>query len=140
MSAVAQRPRCPVRARVEQLPATQRALLNAVSSVRDLVRCRDEMVHLEDMCDGAVCGLAELLLAGQDAGLTAWESLLAAGIARAQDNGDLSPDADPRRLATGVLAALRGGLLLARTTRDVGQLESALDLALGYVQAHAVRR
>lgn len=34
------------------------------------------------------------------------------------------------------MAALQGGLLLARTTRDVRQLETALDMALGYVQAH----
>lgn len=36
------------------------------------------------------------------------------------------------------MAAPRGGLLLARTTRDVRQLEAALDLALGYVRAQAV--
>lgn len=104
----------------------------------------------EQMCDGAVrtlCSLADLLVAGEDsgrpvvhAGSTAWESLLAAGITRAQDNGDLSPDADPDRLATSLMAALQGGLLLARTTRDVGQLDTALDMALGYVQAHAVTR
>ncbi len=139
-----------VRARIDKLLATQRPLLNAVSSVRDLVRWRDEVVRLERMCDGAVCalcGLAYLLVAGEDsvrvvvdAGFRAWESLLAAGITRAQNNGDLAPDADPGRLATGLMAALQGGLLLARTTRDVGQLETALDMALGYVQAHVVTR
>jgi hypothetical protein len=36
------------------------------------------------------------------------------------------------------MAALQGGLLLARTTRDVRRLEVALDIALGYVRAHAV--
>jgi TetR/AcrR family transcriptional regulator, transcriptional repressor for nem operon len=125
----------------------QRPLLNVVSSVSDLVRWRDEMVRLERMCDGTVCGLAELLVIGEDSqrlvvrdAFRAWESLLATGITRARDNGDLSPDADPDRLATGLMAALQGGLLLARTTRDVGQLETALDMALGYVQAHAVTR
>ena len=106
-------------------------LLNAVGSVRDLVDWRDELVRLERLRDGALRGLE---------GFPVWESLLAAGITRAQDNGALAPDADPDRLATGVMAALRGGLLLARTTRDVGQLETALDMALGYVQAHAVTR
>jgi TetR/AcrR family transcriptional regulator, transcriptional repressor for nem operon len=43
-------------------------------------------------------------------------------------------------LADLLMAALQGGLLLARTTRDVGQLVTALDMALGYVQAHAVTR
>lgn len=139
-----------VRARIDELLAAQRPLLNAVSSVRDLIRWRDEMVRLEKTCDGTactLCGLADLLVAGEDSGrlvvhdgLRAWESLLAAGITRARDNGDLSPDADPDRLATGLMAALQGGLLLARTTRDVGQFETALDMALGYVQAHAVTR
>jgi TetR/AcrR family transcriptional regulator, transcriptional repressor for nem operon len=135
------------RARVDELLATQRPLLSAMSSVRDLVRWRDELVRLEKLCDGAPGGLADLIVAGEDggrpvvhAGFAAWESLLAAGITRARDNGDLSPDADPDRLATGLMAALRGGLLLARTTRDVGQLETALDMALGYVQAQAVTR
>ncbi len=136
-----------VRARVDELLMAQRPLLNVVSSVSDLVRWRDEMVRLERMCDGTVCGLAELLVIGEDSqrlvvrdAFRAWESLLATGITRARDNGDLSPDADPDRLATGLMAALQGGLLLARTTRDVGQLETALDMALGYVQAHAVTR
>jgi TetR/AcrR family transcriptional regulator, transcriptional repressor for nem operon len=139
-----------LRARIDKLLTAQRPLLNAVSSVRDLARWRDEMVRLEQRCDGAVCtfgDLAALLGAGEErerlvvhAGFIAWESLLAAAITRAQDNGDLSPDADPDRLATGLMAALQGGLLLSRTTRDVGQLETALDMALGYVQAHAVTR
>jgi TetR/AcrR family transcriptional regulator, transcriptional repressor for nem operon len=105
------------------------------------------LVRLDQLCDGGLCGVADLLVAGEDserqvvqAGFTAWESLLAAGITRAQDNGDLSPDADPDRLAVGLMAVLQGGLLLARTTRDVGQLETALDMALGYVNAHAVTR
>ena len=111
-------------------------LLDAVSSVRDLVRRRDDMVRL----------LADLLVAGEDGDLaacarfTGWKSLLAAGIARARENGDLATEADPDRLATGLMAALRGGLLLARTTRDIGQLETALDMALGHLQAHAVTR
>ena len=145
-------------ARIDALLATQRPLLNAVRSVRDLVRWRDEMVRGERRCDGTVYALRCLAGppddGGEDgggggdegewlavhAGFAAWESLLAAAIARARDNGDLSPEADPERLATGVMAALRGGLLLARTTRDVGQLETALDMALRHVQAHAVTR
>ncbi|GAA4264227.1 hypothetical protein [Dactylosporangium darangshiense] len=78
-----------VQARIDKLLATQRPLLNAASSVRDLVRWRDEMVRLERMCGGAVCTLcclADLLVAGEEcgrlvvhAGFTVWESLLAGG-------------------------------------------------------------
>lgn len=133
--------------RIDELLAAQGRLLNSVGSVHDLVRWRNEVVRLARRCDDALCDLAALLVDGEEsgrlvaqAGFTAWESLLAAAITRALDNGDLSPDADPARLATGLMAALQGGLLLARTARDVRRLETALDMALGYVQAHALRR
>lgn len=135
-----------VQARIDELLATQEPLLKSVCSVGDLVGWRDEVVRQERECDYTVCtlcSLAKWLVDGDEsrrlavhAGLTAWESLLAAGITRARDSGGLSPDADPGRLAKGLMAALQGGLLLARTTRDVRRLETALDMALGYVQAH----
>jgi TetR/AcrR family transcriptional regulator, transcriptional repressor for nem operon len=124
-------------------------LLNNLHSVRDLVHWRDEVVRLEQRRDDGIRSLgdlAELLADGDEAGrsavrtgFAAWESLLAGGITRVRDSGELAAKADPERLATGLMAALQGGLLLARITRDVRQLEVALDMALGYVRAHAVR-
>ena len=43
------------------------------------------------------------------------EALLAAGIDRRRENGELVVDADPARLAAGLTTALQGGSLLART-------------------------
>jgi hypothetical protein len=54
-----------------------------------------------------------------------------------RDNGELAVDADPAALATGLMAALQGGLLLAQTTRDTTQLESALDMALDRIRSHS---
>lgn len=137
-----------VEARLGRLLAIQEPWLNNLHSVRDLVQWRDEVVRLEQRRDGGIRplgDLAELLSDGDEAGrsavragFAAWESLLAGGITRARDSGELAADADPERLATGLMAALQGGLLLARTTRDVRRLEVALDIALGYVRAHAV--
>lgn len=134
-----------VQAGIEKLLAAQKPLLKSMESVHDLVRWRNEVVRLARTRDYAICSLADLLVDGEEngrmavqAGITAWEALLAAAIRRARDNRELAPDTDPGRLATGLLAALQGGLLLARTTRDVRQLETALDMALGYVQAHAL--
>lgn len=134
-----------VQAGIDKLLAAQKPLLNSMRSVHDLLRWRNEVVHLARTRDYAICSLAALLVDGEENGrmavhaaITAWESLLAAAITRARDNRELSPDTDPGRLATGLMAALQGGLLLARTTRDVRQLETALDMALGYVQAHAL--
>jgi TetR/AcrR family transcriptional regulator, transcriptional repressor for nem operon len=67
-----------------------------------------------------------------------WEALLAAGLRRMRDNGVLRPEADAGRLATGIMAALQGGYLLAQTTRDVTPMEIALDMALDQVRTYAV--
>lgn len=67
------------------------------------------------------------------------EALLAAGIDRMRENGELVVDADPARLAAGLTAALQGGSLLARTTRDIARLQVTLDLALSYVRSHSAR-
>jgi TetR/AcrR family transcriptional repressor of nem operon len=137
-----------VEARLGRLLAMQETLLNSLHSVRDLVHWRDEVLRLGRRRDDGICpldDLAELLADGDGAGrptvcagFAAWESLLAGGIARIRESGELAEDADPERLATSVMAALQGGLLLARTTGDVRRLEVALDMALGCVRAHAV--
>lgn len=123
-------------------------MLNNLHSVRDLVQWWDEVVCLGQGRDDGIRplgDLAELLADGDEAGrpavragFAAWESLLAGGITRVRDSGELAAEADPERLATGLMAGLQGGLLLARTTREVRRLEVALDMALGYVRAHAV--
>ncbi|GAA3440270.1 TetR family transcriptional regulator C-terminal domain-containing protein [Kutzneria kofuensis] len=137
-----------VKTRLGRLLAIQEQLLTNLHSLRDLVQWLDEVVRLERGRDDEICplaDLAELLADGDEAGrsavracFAAWESLLAVGITGVRDNGELAADVDPERLATGLMAALQGGLLLARTTRDVRRLEVALDIALGYVRTHAV--
>ena len=59
-----------------------------------------------------------------------WEAPLARGLQRMQDRGELVADADPPRLATAVIAALQGGMLLARVRGDVTPLRDALDSAV----------
>jgi hypothetical protein len=54
-----------------------------------------------------------------------------------QEAGELRPDADPGVLATGLMAALQGGLLLAQAERSADSLEIALDMALDRIRAHA---
>jgi hypothetical protein len=63
----------------------------------------------------------------------AWQSYLAAGLRRMQDRGELNAEADVAELATGVVAALQGGLILAQAARSEKPLRAALDLALGRV-------
>jgi TetR/AcrR family transcriptional repressor of nem operon len=59
------------------------------------------------------------------------------GLRRLQDNGTLRPDADPVRLATGLMAALQGGYLLARTARNSEPMAVALDMALDHIRTYA---
>jgi len=65
-----------------------------------------------------------------------WESHLVDGLTTMRDRDELAADVDPAALATAIMAALQGGLLLAQTTRTAEPLELALDMALGHVTAH----
>jgi TetR/AcrR family transcriptional regulator, transcriptional repressor for nem operon len=47
-----------------------------------------------------------------------------------RDRGQLLPAADPGQLATAMLAALQGGLLLAQIERNTRPLAAALDVMI----------
>jgi TetR/AcrR family transcriptional repressor of nem operon len=51
-----------------------------------------------------------------------------------RDNGLLAPDADLEALTTVTLAAVQGGLLLAKTSRDSSQLRVALAGAIAQLR------
>jgi TetR/AcrR family transcriptional regulator, transcriptional repressor for nem operon len=69
-------------------------------------------------------------------GFLAWTDRLARGFERMQSRGDLDVDASPSELAVAVVAAVEGGLLLAKTARSPAPLKRALDMALCYVGRH----
>ena len=52
-----------------------------------------------------------------------------------QDDGILSAKADPDALATGLMAALQGGYLLAQANHDVAPMATALDMALAHIES-----
>lgn len=65
-----------------------------------------------------------------------WETLLADGLQAIADRGGFSTDADVHDIAAAMLAAIQGGLLLAKTTRNTRPLELALDMAVDHVSRH----
>jgi TetR/AcrR family transcriptional repressor of nem operon len=67
-----------------------------------------------------------------------WERALLGGVQRMQALGLLRKDADTALLATTLLAALQGGLLLCQTRKDVAPLEASLNGAIGYLRTFAV--
>jgi TetR/AcrR family transcriptional repressor of nem operon len=131
----------------EQLLARQEQRLRRLRSMRGLELWRDAMLQRNRLRQGAYgCALGSLAneLADQNedarvalAALFArWEQLLADGLERMREDGTLRPDADPAQLATGLMAALQGGYLLAQTAHDSRPMEIALDMALDHVRSH----
>jgi AcrR family transcriptional regulator len=123
--------------------------LRRLNSIRGLERWRDALVQGNTLRHGAHgCPLGSLSSEvsdhDEDARLSLaqyfvqWEGLLAAGLARMRDAGVLSKDADPERLATGLMAALQGGYLLAQTARDSAPMRIALDMGIDQVRAFSV--
>lgn len=63
-------------------------------------------------------------------GMRAWREALAAGVRKMRDNGFIGAGADSTRVATVILAAIQGGLVLSQPERSAWPLEAALDGAL----------
>jgi Transcriptional regulator len=130
----------------ERVLAAQEPHLQDLDSPAGLRRWRDAVVALqrERLCTGG-CPLgslaAELADAERPRALLAasfrrWESYLVAGLNAMRDRGELRAGADPADLATAIMTALQGGLLLTDTERSIRSLELALDMALDHVGAH----
>ena len=130
-----------------QVLERERQRLERLRSFNGLVRWRNALVEVNSLQNGAYgCALGSMAseLADQDeqaraslaGAFASWEELLAAGLRRMQAKGTLSPDADPGKLAVGLMAALQGGYLLASTAHDVRPMEIALDLALDQVSSY----
>lgn len=134
--------------RASEVLEWNRQYLMRLTSVRGLERWRDALVERVALRGGANgCPLGSLAgeLADQDEELRVslarhfaeWEDLLRAGFERMRDAGVLRPDADPAALATGLMAAVQGGHLLAQTAHDPGPMRIAMDMAIDHVRACA---
>jgi hypothetical protein len=69
-----------------------------------------------------------------------WTRTITTVLGRMRDTGVLRPEAEPEALATGLVAAFQGGLLLARMTRDTTSVKIALDMAVDRVKGFATGR
>jgi TetR/AcrR family transcriptional regulator, transcriptional repressor for nem operon len=70
----------------------------------------------------------------------AWREAITAALRRLVENGQLDPTVDLDSLTTATLAAVQGGLLLAKTERDSRPLQIALDTAIQQLHAHTPPR
>jgi len=132
--------------RAEQILAREEQRLARLKSMSGLRRWRDALVQGAALQGGAYgCALGKMTveLSEQDeqartslsGHFAIWEGLLAAGLRRMQDDGILSATADPDSLATGLMAALQGGYLLAQADHDVAPMATALDMALAHIES-----
>lgn len=64
------------------------------------------------------------------AGFARWEAMLVEALRRVAANGGLAAGADPALVATGLLAAYQGGMLIADAAGDVMPLQRALQAVL----------
>lgn len=132
--------------RAAQVLEREEQRLQRLKSMRGLRRWRDALVQgasLQGGAYGCVLGSMAIELSDQDEQarsaisqhFATWEGLLADGLRRMQDDGVLAAAADPDALATGLMAALQGGYLLAQANHDVTAMATALDMALAHIQS-----
>ncbi|WP_284255437.1 TetR/AcrR family transcriptional regulator [Pseudolysinimonas kribbensis] len=129
----------------ERKIAGERERLEAVRTLDGLRRWRDAIVHDNALYDGRYgCSLGSLAneVADQDAIartkleelFAAWQELFAQVLGRLQRDGIIPQDADLAQLATGFVAAVQGGYLLAQTSRDVTPMATSIDMAITHLQ------
>jgi TetR/AcrR family transcriptional regulator, transcriptional repressor for nem operon len=132
--------------RTDMVLDSQQPLVGQLDSIEALRVWRDHTVgvtrHVN--CEGG-CPIGALVgeLAETDpearadiaAGFRRWEDEIRRGLRTMHERGDLRADADPDRLALGLLGALEGGLLLTQVRRDPAPLEASLDVMLDHIES-----
>jgi AcrR family transcriptional regulator len=128
----------------------ERDALGHVATFRGLRRWRDALVQNNALQHGAYgCALGSLASEVSDHDALArqalaqlfseWKGLLAGVLKRLQDGGTLPADVSIDQLATGLVAALQGGYMLAQTERDVSPMAISLDMALAHIESLSER-
>jgi hypothetical protein len=122
--------------------------LASVSDWADLERWAEIMVAIveeQDARGGCPIGTLAAALSDTDERLRtslseafqAWSDAIRGALLRLRETGLITADADLEALTTMTLAAIQGGLLLSKTSRDAGQLRIALNGAIAQLRAYA---
>lgn len=125
----------------------QAPLLSDVHDLAGWRGWRDEIVQLQrhtDYWGGCPLGVLASELSGRDglarqtltASFDQWEDQLGYALSRTVESGVLRSDVDVTELATYLLAAVQGGLVLCQARGDVRPLEVSLDGALAQLASH----
>jgi TetR/AcrR family transcriptional repressor of nem operon len=123
----------------------ERERLENVRTFAGLRRWRDALVEHNSLQDGRYgCALGSLANEVSDHDsvarmklhdlFMAWQELFEDLLRRFQKDGVIPQDADVAQLATGFVAAVQGGYVLAQTARDVTPMASAINMAITHLQ------
>jgi TetR/AcrR family transcriptional repressor of nem operon len=114
--------------------------LGALKAWADACVANAEAVYRRGGCVyGSLAG--ELLEADDEVlddlavGYDQWLALFRNGLTTMRGRGDLRPDADPRHLATALVAAHQGGALMTHATGSAEPLHAAVNAAVDYVRS-----
>jgi TetR/AcrR family transcriptional regulator, transcriptional repressor for nem operon len=130
----------------EEILRGQEPLLANLDGIPALQAWRDRIVdhHRRLSCRGG-CPIGALgsELADNDlrarekiaVGFRRWEASIRRGLRVMHSRGELTKGTAPDDLALATLAALQGGLLLAKIYRQVGPLETALDTMIEHIRS-----
>jgi AcrR family transcriptional regulator len=129
----------------ERTISGERERLQNVRTFAGLRRWRDAMVENNALQEGRYgCSLGSLAneVSDQDSVarsqldelFAAWRDLFEDLIRRFQREGMVAQNLDVAQFATGFVAAVQGGYLLAQTSRDVAPMASAIDLAIEHLE------
>ncbi|PZG16206.1 TetR family transcriptional regulator [Nonomuraea aridisoli] len=128
----------------ERTIAVERERLSKVMTFNGLRRWRDALVENNALHEGRYgCPLGSLANEVSDQDeiarkklhdlFAAWQELFEDLLRRFQKAGILPQEADVAQLATGLLAAVQGGYLVAQASRDVTPMASAIDMAIAHL-------
>ncbi|HEY1978008.1 MAG TPA: TetR/AcrR family transcriptional regulator [Candidatus Baltobacteraceae bacterium] len=129
----------------------QKEFLGHLNSMRALREWRDLLVRIQrgGHCAGG-CPLGTLsseiveivpeFRIDLNRAFSRWEDGIRSGLREMHAGGQLRRDADPDRLATALLAAVQGGLVLTQLRRNTKPLEAAVDAILDHIESLTVHR
>ena len=123
----------------------ERELLGNVRTFAGLTRWRDALVERNALPhERHSCSLGSLANEFSDQDEVArekleelfdtWRELFEDVIRRLQQQGAVPEGADAARLATGFMAAVQGGYLLAQTSRDAAPMAAAVDMSIEHLR------
>ena len=126
---------------VQRVLDAQQPLLGTIATAADLRAWCDTAARQYGEHDPIRCPLGSLVheLTGRDGaaraalaeGFERWRTELAAGLRRVEQRGELADGADPDAVATALLAAYEGAVLLAGAAGDPARLRTVLDAVAG---------